>query len=82
MREGVFVGVAYPLAFQGRIWKPFASYESFYERNAGWNRERLWTGVTLPLNKRVLIQPSYMFESSKGSRDVNYVLLGLIINTK
>ena len=46
------IAVAHPLAVQGRIWKPFASYETFYEwRNGGWNRERLWTGVTLPLKQ-------------------------------
>ena len=45
-----------PLAVQGRIWKPFASYETYYERrNGGWNRDRIWTGVTLPLNKRVFV---------------------------
>ena len=27
---------------QGRIWKPFATYEAFYERsNGGWNRDRV-----------------------------------------
>ena len=76
------IGIAHPLAVQGRIWKPFASYETFYERSGGWNRNRLWTGVTLPLKKGVLIQPSYMWESSKGNRDVHYLLFGLILNTK
>ncbi len=76
------ISIAHPLAVQGRIWKPFASYEAFYEPKAGWNRDRIWSGVTLPLNKRVLVQPSYMWESSEGSRDVHYVLLGLIVNTR
>jgi hypothetical protein len=76
------IAVAHPLTVQGRTWKQFASYETFYERNAGWNRTRLWTGVTLPVNKRVFLQPSYMWESSKGSRDINYVLVGLIVNTR
>ena len=31
-------------------------------QDGGWNRERMWTGVTLPLNKRVSFQPSYMWE--------------------
>ena len=39
-------------------------------------------GVTVPVNKRVLIQPSYLWETSKGNRDVHYVLLGLIVNTR
>jgi hypothetical protein len=62
--------------------KPFGSYEAFYEPKGGWNRDRIWSGVTLPVNKRVFLQPSYMWESSTGSRDVNYLLLGLIVNTK
>ena len=42
---------------EGRTWKPFASYETFYEQTLGWNRERIWTGVTLPLNKHVFFSP-------------------------
>jgi uncharacterized protein DUF2490 len=76
------IAIAHPLAFGGHIAKPFASYETFYERPVGWNRERLWTGVTLPVNKRVSLQPSYLWETSDGARDINYVLLGLIVNTK
>ena len=76
------MAIARPLAVQGHIWKPFASYETFYEPNAGWNRERIWTGVTVPVNKRVFVQPSYMWETSDGSRDVRYVLFGLIVNTR
>ena len=76
------IGIAHPLAVQGRIWKPFASYEAFHEPKAGWNRHRIWSGVTLPVNERVFAQPSYMWETSEGSRDVHYVLLGLIVNTR
>jgi hypothetical protein len=76
------IGIAHPLAVHGRIWKPFASYEGFYEPKAGWNRDRIWSGVTVPVSKRVLIQPSYMWETSEGSRDVHYVLFGLIVNTR
>ena len=42
------IAIAHPLAVQGRIWKPFASYETFYEPEGGWNRDRIWSGVTLP----------------------------------
>jgi hypothetical protein len=42
----------------------------------------VWTGVALPVNKRVSLQPSYLWETSDGARDINYVLLGLIVNTK
>ena len=77
------ISIAHPLTVKGRIWKPFASYETFYEwRNGGWNRDRVWSGVTLPLNKHVLFQPSYMWETSEKSRGVHYLLFGLIVNTK
>jgi Protein of unknown function (DUF2490) len=76
------IAIARPLAVQDRILKPFASYETFYEPTGGWNRYRVWSGVTLPLNKHVLLQPSYLWESSEGSRAVNYLLFGLILNTK
>jgi hypothetical protein len=76
------IALAHPLGVGGRTWKPFVSGEIFYEREGGgWNRDRLWTGVTLPVTKRLFVQPSYMFENSKGSRDIHYVLLGLIVNT-
>ena len=54
----------------------------FMSSTGGWNRERIWTGVTLPLNKRVFVQPSYMWETSEGSRAVDYLLFGLIVNTR
>jgi hypothetical protein len=76
------MAIARPLAVRGHVLKPFASYETFYERGAGWNRERTWTGVTVPVNKRVFVQPSYMWETSDGSRDVRYLLFGLIVNTR
>jgi Protein of unknown function (DUF2490) len=76
------VAIAYPLAIHHRIWKPFASYETYFEQKGGWNRDRLWTGVTVPLKKGVLFQPSYMWESSKGNRDVHYLLFGLIVRMR
>ncbi len=76
------ISIAHPLPVRGRTWKPFASYEAFHEPKGGWNRDRIWSGVTLPVNKRVFVQPSYMWESSQGSRDIHYVLLGLIVNTR
>ena len=78
------VTISYPLAVRGLIVKPFASYETFYdhERPAGWNRNRVWSGVTLQLTKQVFVQPSYMWETSEGSRNIDYLLFGLIVNTK
>jgi hypothetical protein len=66
----------------GHVWKPFASYESFYEPIGGWNRERVWSGVTLQLKKKVFVQPSYLWETSDHGRDINYLLLGVIFKTK
>jgi hypothetical protein len=76
------IAIAHPLAVHGRIWKPFVSNEAFYEPKGGWNRDRIWSGITLPVNRRVFVQPSYMWERSDGSRDVRYVLFGLIVNTR
>jgi hypothetical protein len=76
------IGIAHPLKVAGRTVKPFASYESFYEHKGGWNRDRIWSGVTVPLTQHVMLQPSYMWETSQGTRDVNYLLFGLIVNTK
>jgi hypothetical protein len=42
------IAVAYPLAIKGHIWKPFASYEAFYDQGSGWTRNRAWTGITVP----------------------------------
>ena len=79
------IGIAHPLAVNGHIWKPFATYEAFYERsNGGWNRDRVIAGVTLPLVKHVSFQPSYIWENNRvrGLRDVNYLQFGLIVSTK
>ena len=77
------IAIAHPVSVRGRIWKPFASYETYYEwRNGGWNRDRVWSGVTLPLNKHVSFQPSYMWETSERSRGVHYLMFGLIVNKK
>jgi hypothetical protein len=75
-------GVARPIHVRGRIYKPFASYEKYYERIAGWNRQRLWSGITLQLTKNVFVQPSYLWETADRSRDINYLLVGLIIKIK
>jgi hypothetical protein len=76
------MAVAYPLAFKGRIWKPFASYEAFYDQGSGWTKNRVWTGVTVPIEKHVSFQPSYMWESTNGIKDVHYLMFGLIFRTK
>jgi hypothetical protein len=81
--------IAHPLVVKSHAWKPFTSYEAYYDfRNAplhqtpGWNRSRVWSGVTVPLDKHVAFQPSYMWESADGSKTVNYLLFGLILSVK
>jgi hypothetical protein len=79
------IGVAHPFPVNGHIWRPFATYEAFYERsNGGWNRDRVITGVTLPLAKHVSLQPSYIWENNRvrGLRDMNYLQFGVIVSTK
>ena len=73
------IAVAYPLAVVGsHIWKPFASYEAFYDQGSGWTKNRAWTGVTVPIEKHVSFQPSYMWENTNGIKDVRYLMFGLI----
>ena len=76
------IAVAYPLAVKGHIWKPFASYEAFYDQGSGWTKNRVWTGVTVPIEKHVSFQPSYMWEGSNGTKDMRYLMFGLIFRTK
>ena len=77
------IGIAHPVAVKGRIWQPFASYEAYYDwGNGGWNKDRVWTGVTLPVQKHVSFQPSYLWERSDGVKTINYALFGVIVNTK
>ena len=77
------IGIVRPLEIKGRTWRPYVSYESFYDHhNGGWNKDRIWTGVTVPIVKHVSFQPSYLWERSDGLKTINYVLFGLIVNTK
>ncbi len=75
------ITVAHPLTIQGHVWKPFASYEAFYDQGSGWTKNRVRSGVTVPLAKLVSFQPSYMWEGSKGTEDLHYVMFGLIFRT-
>ena len=72
------IALAYPLTVKGQVWKPFASYEAFYDQGSGWSKNRVWTGVTVPIEKHVSFQPSYMWEGTNGIKDVNYAMFGLI----
>ena len=76
------IAVAYPLAVKGHVWKPFASYEGFYDQGSGWSKNRVQTGVTVPLEKYVSFQPSYMWEGTNGIKDMHYLMFGLIFRTK
>ncbi len=79
--------IAHPVTVHGSSWKPFASWETYYDgggtiRGGGWNRDRVWAGVTLPVMKQVLVQPSYLWERSDGIKNIHYLLFGLIVSTK
>ncbi|MBV9609666.1 MAG: DUF2490 domain-containing protein [Acidobacteria bacterium] len=76
------IAVAHPITIKGHTWKPFASYEAFYDQGSGWTKNRAWTGVTLPVAKYVSFQPSYMWEGTQGIKDMHYLMLGLIFRTK
>ncbi len=76
------IAVAYPIEVKGHIWKPFASYEAFYDQGSGWTKNRAWTGVTVPIEKHVSFQPSFMWESTQGIKDVRYLMFGLIFRTR
>jgi len=75
------IAVAHPLAVAGHVWKPFAAYEAFYDQGSGWTKNRVRTGVTMPLSKLVSFQPSYMWEGSRRTEDLHYLMLGLIFRT-
>jgi hypothetical protein len=75
--------IAHPLAVERHIWKPFAAYETYYDGGGGgWNKDRMWAGVTLPLMKQVLFQPSFLWEINEGTKDIHYLMFGLIVSTK
>ena len=79
------IGIAHPISVDGHIWKAFANYEGFYERqNGGWNRNRYSAGVTLPLEKRVSFQPSYVWDDNRvrGLKDMSYLQFGVIVSTR
>ena len=77
------IGVVRPLRVKGRVWRPYASYEGYFDhRNGGWNKDRVWTGVTVPVAKHLSFQPSYLWERSDGLKTVHYLLFGLLVNTR
>jgi hypothetical protein len=75
------IALAHPLKIDGHIWKPFASYEAFYDQGSGWTKKRVWTGVTVPIQKHVSLQPSYMWEDTRGIKELHYLMFGLIYRT-
>jgi hypothetical protein len=77
------VGIAYPLTVADRFWKPFALYEAYHDVDTGgWNKDRIWTGVTLSLMRRVVVQPSYLWERTDGIKTIHYLLFGVILSTR
>ena len=75
--------ISHPLAVHGHNWKPFAAYETYYDGGGGgWDKDRIWAGVTLPLMKQVRFSHPICGKRSDGLKDVNYLLFGLIVSTK
>jgi uncharacterized protein DUF2490 len=65
----------------GSVWKPYVSYEAFHDNHhRGWVRYRFWSGITLPFEKRVSFQPSFVHDDNrtKGIRDISYLMFALI----
>jgi hypothetical protein len=77
------IGIVRPVAVKGRTWRPYVSYESFYEHHTGgWNKDRVWTGVTVPVARHLSVQPSYLWERTDGLKSINYLLVGLIVSPR
>jgi hypothetical protein len=79
------IGIAYPVPVMGQIWKPFASFEAFFdEGRSGSVKNRVWVGVNLPLQQQVVFQPGYIWENNRvpGVRDVKYLLFALIVSPR
>jgi len=75
------IELAYPVPVRDTMLKPFVSYEKYYDHHSGgWNKHRAWAGVTLPLTKRVFLQPSYLRERTDGLKTIDYALFGFIVN--
>jgi hypothetical protein len=69
----------------GSVWKPYASYEAFHDgHHRGWVRYRFWSGITVPLEKRVSFQPSFVHDDNRtpGIRDISYLMFALITVVK
>jgi hypothetical protein len=45
-------------------------------------RHRVWAGVTVALEKHVSFQPSYIHDSSRNLKDIDYLMVALIFSTK
>jgi Protein of unknown function (DUF2490) len=79
------VGLAHPLGVMGQTWKPFASFEAYFDQGqSGTVKNRVWLGVNVPIQKQVVFQPGYIWENNRtpGIRDVNYLLAAFIVSPK
>ncbi len=76
------IQVAYPLEIKGHSLKPFVFDEGFYDRgHGGWIRNWASAGIEIQLAKHVAFQPFYVRQTSRGFRDINFFVVGLIFTT-
>ena len=76
------IAIAHPLAVQGRTWKPFASYETFYEQDADGTESAFGLASRCHSTSACSFSRPTCGRRSEGSRTVDYVLFGLIVNTR
>ena len=78
------IAIAHPLAVQGRIWKPFASYETFYEpgRSAGGTESASGPVSRCHSTSACSFSRPTCGKPVKAVETFDYVLFGLIVNTR
>jgi len=76
------IQVAYPFKVKGHSLAAFVFDEGFYDGgNGGWIRNWASAGIQLQLAKHVTFQQFYVRQDSRGFRDINFWVFGLIFNT-
>ena len=72
-----------PSRFKGHIWKPFASYEAFYDRgNAGGPKTESGLASRCRSRSTCRFSRPTCGKAANGLKDVNYLMFGLIVRTR